>query len=372
MKLFQPFVGVSLLGAIVGAAVACSSGTNSGGGGSCGSFYDSFVAYEQKCEASSANLFGARDRFVKYCQTELAAPGVTSSYSSALDSCASAVQNASASCGKLDSSSACKSPTGTLTDGTACGTSAQCSSGYCKGSGTSSSSSSDGVTTTSFNCGTCGPKIAIGQPCGSAAGTSCVDGATCVFGGTGATGTCQTKPTPAKAGDPCGMSNQTCDTGLKCDYTMMKCVALGASGASCESSSDCTSPLVCLGVDFTKNTKGTCGNGADVGGPCMANGFETGCKSSLVCDPATKTCAQTKYADPGQPCDDKTTFCSKGSCSVGFDTGSTDGGAAPQGTCPNIIPDGAPCDPTKKDQTCDSFAYCIGGKCQLFDPASCK
>jgi hypothetical protein len=310
---------------------------------------------------------------VKYCQTELAAPGVTGSFNSALDSCASAVQGVTSTCGKLDTSTACKSPSGSLADGTACGTSAQCSSGYCKGAGSTTTSGSDGVTTTTFRCGTCGAKAAIGQPCGGTTNTQCVDGAECNTSGTSGAETCQATPAPGKAGDPCGMSNQTCDTGLKCDYTMKKCVALGAAGASCQYSGDCASPLVCTGADLSKGTMGTCGNGGDVGAACNADGFDTGCKSTLACDPATKTCVQTKKADPGQPCDDKTTFCSKGSCSVAFQTPTADGGGmSMQGTCPTVIADGAPCDATKQNQTCDSYAYCVMGTCQMFDPASCK
>jgi hypothetical protein len=369
MKLFPYLFGLGVVGAVVGASVACN-GTTTGGGGSCGALFDAFVAYEQKCEPSNSNLFGARDRYVKYCQTELAAPGVTGAYTSALDSCTSAVQGITPSCGKIENNTACKSPTGSLADNTACGENAQCTSGYCKGAGSTTSSSSTGVTTTTFKCGTCGAKAAIGQPCGGTANTTCVDGATCVETGSGS-GTCQATPAPGKAGDPCGMSNQTCDTGLKCDYTMMKCVALGAAGAACQYSTDCTTPLACNGADATKGTKGTCGNGGDVGAACNPDSFESGCQSSLICDPTTKTCAQTKYADPGQTCDDKTTFCNKGACSIAFQTSGGDGGAT-TGTCPTVIADGAPCDATKNDQTCDSYAYCIMGTCQMFDPASCK
>ena len=39
---------------------------------------------------------------------------------------------------------------------------------------------------------------------------------------------------------------------------------------------------------------------------------------------------------------------------------------AQKGTCPTILSDGAPCDPTKKDQQCDTFAYCVNSKRSAF------
>jgi hypothetical protein len=373
MKLSRALSCVGVAGALVSAIMACN-GSTTGGGGSCGQFYDAYASYLQKCDNTATNFFGERDRFVSYCETELSAPGVTSAYSNALSSCSGEIQNVSASCGKITNTSACKAPAGTLADGTACGEGSQCSSTFCKGSGTSTTSNSSGVTTTSFTCGVCAQKIAIGQPCNFSTGDSCVDGASCTSAGSGnGSGTCTADATPGNAGDPCGMANQTCGDNLTCDYTMKKCVAKGVAGATCQFSSDCQTPLVCTGSDFTKNVKGMCGNGSDVGGMCTPNeGSESGCKSGLNCDPTSKTCVAVKYADPGQPCDDRTTYCNKGSCSIAFQTPG-DGGTAPQmGTCPTIIADGAPCDATKQDAQCDTFAYCVGGKCQMFDPASCK
>jgi hypothetical protein len=154
----------------------------------------------------------------------------------------------------------------------------------------------------------------------------------------------------------------------------MKCAPRGASGAQCSYSGDCQAPLVCLGADFSTNTMGTCGNGADAGGACRAGGaVESGCKTTLTCDPATNTCVAIKFVGGGQACDERITYCARGQCSVAFDSGNGgDGGESTQGTCPAVLADGAPCDPTSKTQTCDAEAYCVNGTCQVFDPASCK
>jgi hypothetical protein len=67
-------------------------------------------------------------------------------------------------------------------------------------------------------------------------------------------------------------------------------------------------------------------------------------------------CVQTKWAAAGRACDG-TTRCLVGSCPP------NNNGVG--GTCPKVIADGKPCNPTDASATCDTFSQCLGGKCHL-------
>jgi hypothetical protein len=89
------------------------------------------------------------------------------------------------------------------------------------------------------------------------------------------------------------------------------------------------------------------------------------CGVSLTCDPTSQTCKAPTYAEPGAPCG--------GTSGISCRVGSCNQAGVSSGTCPSIIPDGQPCTQPMQATTCDDGAYCINGKCSIFDPGvSCK
>jgi hypothetical protein len=361
-----PVARIAFVGALSGAVVSCNGMTKAGGapgdGTSCGNYYDAITAYYSRCEpklGSASLYYGDRARFVTHCTAVLAAPGVSSAmFDSALDACAGRMLSPIA-CGDTPGrNTACTTPAGSYTTGTACGEDAQCASGYCKRAGPLTTGSED-TTTPTFGCGVCTEPIAIGRPC-VPVDDRCVVGTSCLWSSETGRGTCGT-PVFGLAGDPCNTDDKTCDDGFKCDAATMTCIAYGAAGAECKNDLDCQYPLVCTGND-SSGTPRTCGTGGDVGAACLPGLFEDECKTGLLCDTTSKTCIALKYAGPGEPCDSETMFCTKGWC-YGDDA---------VGTCPTMIQDGAPCDPNAKDAQCDTFAHCVNGRCQVFDPSSCK
>ncbi len=346
------------------AVVACSSGSSGGGGsggagGACGAYFDSYAAYTKQCGA--VNFINSRDRWLTYCQLLVNAPGASGA-DGAINQCAQDVSAATSTCSPASKSTACSTFMGSLTAGAACGASVQCASSYCKVPSVQSSG------TTATACGVCADKIAIGQPCNQEMGDTCVKGAICsqASSGTGS-GTCKAQIVNDVGGACLGTDNATCKDDLRCDYTTKKCTALVAAGGTCKSDPDCATTLVC-------GSNLTCAQPMAEGAACTVpvDGFApTGCARNATCSSTTKTCTSSTLVDAGGVCDYATKhYCRVGSCntSVG-DAGSS---GPPTGICPTIIADGQACNATAKDTTCDAYADCIGGKCTLFDPSSCK
>ncbi len=340
-------LATSLLAVLV---VACSSSSSSGD--SCGAFFDSTTAYTQACSSSSSGKTKDKARFLQTCQLSLAAPG-TSLTPAAVDACAAAYRSAAASCTSADVEKACSTAPGALADGAACGGSEQCASTYCKKESSSSS-------TTETGCGKCAATVALGAAC-DAAKDRCVRGSSCKTTGTSTTGTCtaSTSATKVPEGGACVSetgSFSSCDAGLRCDFPTKKCAKLVASGEACLATSDCQKGLACVG--------NRCGAKVAVGGTCATS---SDCVNGAACD-ATKKCAAYTFGAPGDACDLGTKQCAKGSC-TGVTVGTS--GVTP-GKCPTIIADGQPCDTKSETARCDEYASCIGGKCQIFDPSTCK
>jgi hypothetical protein len=373
MQLGQSFVSMGLVGAFAGAVMACGGSTTSGGsgGGACGAYFDAFNSYYAHCDKTfaSGQPLGTRERFVDFCETQGAAPGVTGNdYDGAFQSCASAFSSATSACAESPIIPTCAPSAGTLADGAACGADAQCESAFCKGGGQTTTVSSNGSAVTTYGCGTCAERIAVGQTCNADFGDTCVDGADCLFQpGKSPPSICVARTAPVTQGGSCAGLTSNCDTGLVCDPLTLKCVPLAAAGASCDTTGDCQSDLVCTGADFAKGVKGTCGAGADVGAACSTTAVDSGCNRNLECARSTKTCAVFAFVAPGQPCDNVATQCTTGACNL---PGDASGGG--MGTCPTILADGAPCDATRSDRVCDTYSTCVNGSCRLFDPGSCK
>ena len=142
------------------------------------------------------------------CIPDLGAPG-TSQTPALLDACAKAVGGVS--CGDINSNSppdACKVKPGTVANGGACATNAQCVSTAC-------------IDTEKTGCGTCGARVAIGGACGGAGQGPCDYGSTCVAS------VCKKLVT---AGSPC-TSSAECAFGLLCKGNA--CATPDAAGAAC-------------------------------------------------------------------------------------------------------------------------------------------
>jgi hypothetical protein len=355
---------------LIAAIVACGSGGAPGRAASsptvaCGHLFDALTVYAE-CGPANGSL-GRRDGFVQSCVLQLDAPG-TKGAADAAEHCAEAIQTAARTCGSADA--ACVAPAGALPAGAPCGTSMQCASGYC-GTGVGIGGSI-GMAPSFFDfaagaagaagCSVCTDKVPIGQSCCAAgAGPPCVAGAICskdacqgpcsCFGA----GACVAAPA-ADVGGSC--ATVLCKSGLHCDRSGLTCVNNGRMLAK-QAGEPCS-----IGMDGT-----------------------SACAAATTCDSATMTCKP--LGAPGAPCD----FGGLGPCRIGYcdvRTSSNGGQATASGTCPLVIPDGQPCDPSMSNATCDDYASCVAGasgvpeaaapagdagsgfRCALFDPPACN
>lgn len=217
--------------------------------------------------------------------------------------------------GNCASSSFCSSyPFGTRSAGERCYSFAQCSSLWCFGVRVLDQTGKRNRRAT--QCGTCAAPLAEGASCN-------VESDFC---------------TPGQPGT-------SCFRGV--------CRVRGNQGAACDSWDDCNTPWVCTSA-------GTCGAVVPEGGSCAGS---TDCAGEWVCDPVAKTCVGQEYVEPGGACDTDIRWCWIGVCDM------ADG--ATTGVCPIVLPDGSACDPNDRARTCDSFASCFQGTCQIVDANAC-
>lgn len=333
------------------ALVACSSTKNNSSGGSCSNYVSALQESAQRCKKSSDppdTQAAAAARLTTLCTNALNAPG-SGIAASAVDACANALRT---SCDTPDACETLSNSAGTLADGTACGGDAQCQGGDCK-----KDSGSTG-------CGKCAQRIPVGGACGTS-DANCASGSTCVAKGS-ASGTCVAKtklaegevcydPTKPASGGPA-----TCATGLTCKVESgtaagpIKCAQRGATGAACTSESDCVTELGCIA--------GKCGALLPDGAACTSS---SNCAAG-ACATDTKKCVPYQYGAAGAACNNDEKRCARGSCSRT--------GGSSDGKCVDPIADGAPCTAASDSAgpRCDTYATCVNGTCQLFDPATCK
>jgi hypothetical protein len=205
--------------------------------------------------------------------------------------------------------SAC-SFTGTLAQGAACGSDAQCQSGFCH------------HPLASF-CGTCGTRAGAGQ------------------------------------GGPDGGAG--CLTDVDCQATLLcgagTCVAPGTAGAPCSAQQPCEHTLACVA--------GKCATPVPVGGACTAL---TDCDGAngAICNLMKMSCIAIGKAMSGEPCDVVSggwTECVAGGV---CDNVAKNG----QGACHPPAADNALCGP---DIPCLAPAICSSSaRCTLPDPTSCQ
>jgi len=317
-------VAVSFAAIVVG-LVACGSGAS----GSCGSYFDSLVSYENKCNPGATIDTSVKANFQTYCTSLDKAPGANN-FAGQIDTCVSLIN--SGTCGTLIN---CK-VAGTLGDGTACGVSVQCSGGLCN------TSNATTVPNSELTCGKCASYVAPGSPCGGTTGGTCDPGtSTC------SNGTCVAY---AQQGQSCATTS--CAPGLTCDQTAKTCQAPPSKGQACTSA--CQPPYKCISQ--------TCGDAVQAGGACP-NGNE--CGGSLICDQQTKTCKTVTTVGVGQPCG----FVQNQivACNVGLKCQSGNTGA---GTCIAPKQAGEAC--TVGNGDCAEFLYCVNGTCAVPDYSVCK
>jgi hypothetical protein len=201
--------------------------------------------------------------------------------------------------------------------------------------------------------------------------------ASCRFMGTRDPGMACTEDSQCKTGfckrpndDMCGM-----------------CGTPGAADAACEEDDDCAQSLICheddkkcvvpagMGMPCTEAVPCRVGLRC-AGGTCMAQLNQVGadceenedCNNSmgLFCNDLTSKCIEVDVATSGETCGvisaDEVVVCQGlAECVIV--------GAALQGTCSQVVPDGAACD---ADKLCEEPANCIEGFCKIPNPLMCN
>jgi hypothetical protein len=311
----QVFAGSASIIAI--ALIACSGSDSSASVSAEAACSDATKAYCAKIDECAPFFmkigFGdaatCETRFGLNCVSSFSAPG-TSANPSQLAQCATDVKTSTCEDvlgRKLPLS--CKTTAGTLTDGTPCGTDAQCTGKLCRQSAGN----------------TCGACSTLG-----AGGTACE-------------------------------RNEDCDAELAC--ANKKCVTLAKAGQACSATSPCIPTLAC--------NKGTCAVPLAAGAACEspADQSQNPCDGpkGFYCHPTTKVCTSVVTAAAGSACgfiDNGIVVCTgAGHCKTTP--------PALRGTCLAPAADGAACDDTNGPK-CVGPARCIGGLCKVSDPATCK
>lgn len=198
-------------------------------------------------------------------------------------------------------------PAGARQTGEPCLISRQCSSLWCKGTVVTAADGS--VLTQALQCGACSPRLTEGSPCTQA--------------------------------------TDDCEVGMSCFQGA--CRVQGQAGASCTVWSDCAYPSVC-------RTSGVCDGVLGVGQACTSS---LDCTTDEACDLTSKVCASAQFGQPRAACDGEVHRCESGNCNKAT------------GTCPTVLSDGSPCDPSNPVAACAVYSHCFEGTCQIPDPAEC-
>lgn len=299
-------VSVIAAALVMAAGSACSSGSKSGsfpadGGGDAGADAGGGVTADQACSDLATAGCGRLQACAPFALETIYGDATTCAQRAALactpslgasgsqitpeqvDSCAQAVTGET--CDQAAGNTqpmACDVP-GTLASGAACGSDAQCQSGYCK--------------------------IPLGSICG----------------------TCTAR---ASSGGAC-TADAECAAGLVCNpvsTTAATCVMPASSGQACSATQPCSRTLACIG--------GTCQTPLAAGATCSATP-DCNVAQGLYCDTqTTKKCTQTQTATAGQPCgiiNGVAVACTAGAVCANF-TGT-------QGTCHPPAADNGLCGP---------------------------
>jgi hypothetical protein len=213
----------------------------------------------------------------------------------------------------------------------------------------------------------CSPPIPHGASCsGGDAYYHCVAGDICYYAAAPTSDLICGQPIPVGPGDPCGTatgSPTVCTHGTYCNGNGI-CSAVGSTpnAEPCLSFLDCQPGLTCL-ANSTVSAGGQCGAPLASGASCK--GY-LDCVPGYACDfypGGTNTCVPITFGSIGDACQTPLSQCATGFCHYG----DPDGGA----TCVAVIPDNGACTLGDFSTSCDDYAACVNGTCQL-DPAACK
>ena len=271
-------------------ATAMSSGTQAIAKASCN--------LQSKCDATEFDLqYGSVDECATISEQQSAPsfklPGITVT-NGQLEACANAVNAAGCDDTSAAATAACNF-TGSLPDGTSCLSDIQCSSGYCKGSGESSTTTDNGDagTTVTTSCGTCAERVDVGGAC-DGDDENCKTGLACNL----QTHLCATPPAKGAA---CDLTQIRCASGLTCVHAI--CADPVPAGGACDVSQDeCAAGLACEnGKCSTESDQFTV---ATLGQPC---GVNIGASTFIVCKQSSCVGAQSSQkcvanATAGQAC----------------------------------------------------------------------
>lgn len=330
-----------------------ADGTGSPGGAAlsaderaCEDFYKVQLEWTGRCGGILNRSQPAVSRFRKLCARQLAAPG-SAGLREARARCAEKMKEAACD----QEIPECELPPGSLADGEPCAGRAQCQSKYCK--------------LDDSGCGVCAKLVEPGGECLSPADCAIGDNevASCDYRQGSTKGACSIWKL-ARANQTCN-AETLCDVRSHCDVPDQNakqgtCLANLDLGKTCDANRACRPGLVCLDEKCSeKPNEGEACNAIDA------------CADGLACD---GTCKPVVYVGVRETCD-TVRRCARGRC-VQPVTTDQDGKATPAGdaTCVDPIPDGAPCGPelAAQGQVCELFAQCLGGRCVLEDPNSCK
>jgi hypothetical protein len=138
------------------------------------------------------------------------------------------------------------------------------------------------------------------------------------------------------------------------------CAAYGAEGAMCGASLPCRPDLGCVG--------GVCGTPSPLGTACKTSA-ECNQLQGQFCNPETLACQTVTFSQAAGPCglvNGQLVLCAgPGALCSGDEV------SPYQGMCVAHASDGESCD-VDAGPLCDVGSACVGGSCQVSDPASCK
>lgn len=266
-------------------------------------------------------------RLQLHCQDFTTAPATTTTLAQ-VSVCAENLPNESCGDYFYDAAPACQSPDGTGADGSDCGLSGQCQSGFCA--------------------------VPSGQVCG----------------------TCAEQPAAGA-----GCSSIPCAEGYVCLSASKTCALPGQDGGPCTAQDDCSFGFQCLGASANgKNDGGYCAPSAPAGTACDPQKLQgpVGCddRQGVYCRGLSDgggLCTAFALAAVGQPCGDVPGGVFAECEQLGFCAG-LDGGARPsggEGVCIGVAQDGAACDDTN-GPNCLDFAVCVSGQCVRDDTQTCN
>ncbi len=318
-----------------GAAFSCTGLAPVTPAGYCAAYADTYVALYTRCgllgAAGATELHAAVLSGCNTSRVQAAVTAGTATWDANMAACCLGHSAHDTSCFLNVAAGVpeCDFIHGTVANGHACSTGADCMNGFCHIEDTCTGVCTafavtgavcnvgdvtcDATSTCDTSTHHCTTQTATaGATCSSATNTQCEPTLTCLDPDGNGTGTCTALP---HRGQPCDSNMILCDlnSGI-CDYDYASmsgfCVPPLAEGSMrCIIDAQCLGDAYCRGASFGMMTYGTCTARAHRGASCMTDK----CVDGLVCRP-DHTCGDAPTI--GQPCT-ATSGCADGLCSGG-------------------------------------------------------